>query len=106
MYLPHTWLCLIRDGRQSFLSLTSFFHTLSLHRSTSNSLETTHDCHVVLLVFGTLRFRLGTLDKPSFLPLEDIAIFVRFRIVLNSEPLEAWVKLYRDGNQSCRLLVE
>jgi hypothetical protein len=63
-----------------------------------NPLAATHDFHVVLLVFGTLRFsHLGTLDELSLISLENIAIFVRFRIVLNSEPLDAWLKLYRHG---------
>ena len=38
---PTYSLYLIRDVLQFFLSLTSFFHTLSLSRSMSNSLETT-----------------------------------------------------------------
>jgi len=38
---PTRSLNLIRDVGQIFLSLTSFFHALSLSRSMSNSLETT-----------------------------------------------------------------
>src|SRR5216684_1635357 len=38
---PIRLLCLIQNVCQFFLSLTSFFHALSLSRSMSNSLETT-----------------------------------------------------------------
>ena len=67
--LPYSSLYPIRDGRQSFFSLTSFSHALSLFleiRSIPTSWKR-HTNRVVLFVFGTLPLQVA-LDNFSLFP--------------------------------------